>query len=71
MNARPMSLEIDEMDLTEHTGWSVLVKGVGDVMNDDDPMAVAAADLRPWSAAEMRDIWIRIIPMEISGRRIV
>ena len=66
----PMSFEIDEMDVTNHTGWSVLVKGAGDVMADDDPMALAAADLRPWAVAHRRDIWIRIVPIEITGRRI-
>lgn len=66
----PMSFEIDEMNIAQHTGWSVLVKGVGDVMDDDDPMAVAASDLQPWAAADKRDIWVRIVPMEINGRRI-
>jgi nitroimidazol reductase NimA-like FMN-containing flavoprotein (pyridoxamine 5'-phosphate oxidase superfamily) len=65
-----MSFEIDAMDLEQRTGWSVLLKGTGDLIDDDDPMALAAADLQPWSAPDQRDIWVRIVPMEITGRRI-
>jgi nitroimidazol reductase NimA-like FMN-containing flavoprotein (pyridoxamine 5'-phosphate oxidase superfamily) len=67
---QPMSFEIDEWDLDEQTGWSVLVKGVADLMADDDPMAVAASSLRPWATTAERDIWMRIVPNEITGRRV-
>jgi uncharacterized protein len=67
---RPAAFEIDEWDGAAHTGWSVLVKGSADLMDDDDPMVADAADLRPWATATQRDIWIRIVPNEITGRRI-
>ena len=31
---------------------------------------VGAASLRPWARAIDRDIWVRIVPNEITGRRI-
>ena len=67
---QPMSFEIDEWDVRTEKGWSVLVKGTADLMADDDPMAVAAAMLRPWATSGERDICMRIVPNEITGRRI-
>jgi uncharacterized protein len=67
---QPMSFEIDEWDLQTQSGWSVLVKGTADLMEDGDPMAAAAASLRPWATAGQRNIWIRVVPNEITGRRI-
>jgi nitroimidazol reductase NimA-like FMN-containing flavoprotein (pyridoxamine 5'-phosphate oxidase superfamily) len=67
---QPMSFEIDDWDMQAKSGWSVLVKGTGDLMDDDDPMALAAADLRPWATATERNIWMRIVPNEMTGRRI-
>jgi nitroimidazol reductase NimA-like FMN-containing flavoprotein (pyridoxamine 5'-phosphate oxidase superfamily) len=68
--ARPMSFEIDAWDASRHRGWSVLVKGTAHEIDSDDPVALAAGDLRPWATAVDRDIWVRIVPNEISGRRI-
>jgi nitroimidazol reductase NimA-like FMN-containing flavoprotein (pyridoxamine 5'-phosphate oxidase superfamily) len=67
---QPMSFEIDEWDLHAKAGWSVLIKGFGDLMADDHPMALAAVTLRPWATATERDIWMRIVPNEITGRRV-
>jgi nitroimidazol reductase NimA-like FMN-containing flavoprotein (pyridoxamine 5'-phosphate oxidase superfamily) len=67
---RPVAFEIDDYDTATCTGWSVLVKGTAELIDDDDPMALAAASLRPWATATERNIWIRIVPNEITGRRI-
>jgi uncharacterized protein len=67
---RPVAFEIDEWDLDTRSGWSVLVKGMAQLMDSEDPMAVAAASLRPWATATERNIWVRIVPNEITGRRI-
>jgi nitroimidazol reductase NimA-like FMN-containing flavoprotein (pyridoxamine 5'-phosphate oxidase superfamily) len=67
---QPASFEIDEWDVESETGWSVLVKGTAELMDDDDPMAEAASSLRPWATSAERNIWVRIVPNEITGRRI-
>lgn len=36
MEQKPICLEIDSWDLMGHTGWSVLAKGVADLIMDDD-----------------------------------
>ena len=63
-------VDIDEWDLQTQLVWSVLVKGTAALMEDDDPMVEAAAALRPWATATERNIWMRIVPNEITGRRV-
>jgi nitroimidazol reductase NimA-like FMN-containing flavoprotein (pyridoxamine 5'-phosphate oxidase superfamily) len=67
-----VAFEIDEIDETAHTGWSVLVTGVGYEVTDavDD----ASEELRrfpvdTWAPGQ-RSHWIRIEPQHISGRRL-
>jgi nitroimidazol reductase NimA-like FMN-containing flavoprotein (pyridoxamine 5'-phosphate oxidase superfamily) len=67
---RPMAFEIDGWDERTEKGWSVLVKGTAYEVDADDTAVVAAADLRPWAHTVERDIWVRIVPNEITGRRI-
>lgn len=69
---KPMSFEIDDWDNDLRTGWSVLVKGVTDTVNDewlDRLYAVIQAE--PWADQVPRTNWVRIRADEISGRRIV
>jgi hypothetical protein len=67
---RPVAFEIDEWDATTQKGWSVLVKGTAYEIPATDPAAVEAATLRTWARAVERDIWVRIVPNEITGRQI-
>ena len=67
---KPVAFEIDDWDGVREVGWSVLVKGTAHEVDADDPAAAAAASLRPWARAVERDIWVRIVPNEITGRRI-
>lgn len=62
--------EIDGVDLQNHTGWSVMVKGRARELTDAAEIKAAEAHpLRVWSIGE-KDHWIRIQPDDISGRRI-
>ena len=70
MMDKPVAFEIDAWDAVRETGWSVLVKGTAHEVDSDDPAAAAAATLQPWARAVERDIWVRIVPNEITGRRI-
>jgi uncharacterized protein len=67
---QPVAFEIDEWDAITQKGWSVLVKGTAYEIPETDPAAVEASTLRPWAQAVERDIWVRIVPNEITGRQI-
>lgn len=64
----PVAFQVDEFDPATRTGWSVLIRGVADVVEDDD---LADVDLHPWADAVGRDDWVQVQAEEITGRRIV
>jgi len=70
MMDKPVAFEIDGWNATQEKGWSVLVKGTAHEVDADDEAAAAAATLQPWARAVERDIWVRIVPNEITGRRV-
>jgi hypothetical protein len=62
--------EIDGVDPTTRTGWSVLIKGHADQLHNLDERArVQANDLPYWATGPKRH-WIVIRPDEVTGRRI-
>jgi nitroimidazol reductase NimA-like FMN-containing flavoprotein (pyridoxamine 5'-phosphate oxidase superfamily) len=67
---RTVAFEIDDYDVTEHTGWSVVIVGTAEEVVDRDELTrVHELDLHPW-AGELRDRYVRIHAEEVSGRRI-
>lgn len=67
----PVCLEVDGWDGLQHTGWSVLAKGVARHVSDADEVGrLSSAKVRPWSNPDVRDQWVRIVVDELSGRRI-
>jgi uncharacterized protein len=66
MNAR-VAFEADDHNVAE--GWSVIVKGIAQVLNTSDEVAQAQrAQLLPWTAGE-KPRYVRVFPSEITGRR--
>ncbi|MFI5507467.1 pyridoxamine 5'-phosphate oxidase family protein [Mycobacterium sp. NPDC051804] len=66
MNARVV-FEADDHNVAE--GWSVIVKGIAQVLNTRDEIADAErAQLLPWTAGD-KPRYVRVEPSEISGRR--
>jgi nitroimidazol reductase NimA-like FMN-containing flavoprotein (pyridoxamine 5'-phosphate oxidase superfamily) len=63
------AFEVDEIDPTLHSGWSVLVRGSASTVRhlSPDPQARWPG---PWAPGE-RHLLLRITPDELSGRRIV
>jgi uncharacterized protein len=62
--------EVDAVDPADATGWSVLVKGRAVELRDADELRAAAAlPLRYWTLGDKAH-WIRILPDEVTGRRI-
>src|SRR5215471_6339023 len=65
-----MSFEIDGVDEILHTGWSVVVNGVGHEVVDGTELArLRALELKPWASGP-KTHWIRINPKTITGRRV-
>jgi nitroimidazol reductase NimA-like FMN-containing flavoprotein (pyridoxamine 5'-phosphate oxidase superfamily) len=63
----PASFEVDSFDSLHRTGWSVLLRGVA---YEATPKEVEHLDIEPWAPGE-RDIWVRLVPGAVTGRRIV
>jgi uncharacterized protein len=59
----PVAFQVDAFDPAARTGWSVLARGVADLVED--------VELHPWADTVARDDWVQIQVEEVSGRRIV
>jgi nitroimidazol reductase NimA-like FMN-containing flavoprotein (pyridoxamine 5'-phosphate oxidase superfamily) len=66
-----VSFEADRLDETLREGWSVLVHGRAHQVTDERQVKYLERELtlEPW-AAGARDVYVRITPNRISGRRI-
>jgi nitroimidazol reductase NimA-like FMN-containing flavoprotein (pyridoxamine 5'-phosphate oxidase superfamily) len=65
----PAALEVDDISLSEHRGWSVLVRGM---LHHVDANAAGFRDRfdpEPW-VDDNRDAWLTIEPFSITGRRL-
>lgn len=67
----PVSFEADRLDEELHAGWSVLVHGHSHTITSEREVKRLqdATRLEPW-ADGARDVYVRIVPAWISGRRI-
>lgn len=73
MSQPTLAFEVDHIDTDEQSGWSVLIRGSGQPieMNDvaqvlrqvDGPLP------RPW-AEGIHNVWLRITPHTVTGRRL-
>jgi nitroimidazol reductase NimA-like FMN-containing flavoprotein (pyridoxamine 5'-phosphate oxidase superfamily) len=65
-----VAFEVDHLDAVTQEGWSVLVQGPAHrVSSDEELAAVSASLIEPWAGGERR-LYIRIKPVQLSGRRI-
>jgi nitroimidazol reductase NimA-like FMN-containing flavoprotein (pyridoxamine 5'-phosphate oxidase superfamily) len=66
-----VSFEVDRLDEALHEGWSVLVHGHAHKVTDEREVKHLEdrTHLEPW-AAGARDVYVRIAPTRMSGRRI-
>jgi nitroimidazol reductase NimA-like FMN-containing flavoprotein (pyridoxamine 5'-phosphate oxidase superfamily) len=65
-----VAFEIDEFDVAERAGWSVLIQGsVHHVDSEAERAALVEAGVEAWPAGH-REHFIRITPTRITGRRI-
>jgi nitroimidazol reductase NimA-like FMN-containing flavoprotein (pyridoxamine 5'-phosphate oxidase superfamily) len=65
-----IAFEIDELYPASQEGWTVLIHGSAHHVTDEEERAsVAQAGVTPW-AGGARDLYMRIRPTHIAGRRI-
>ncbi|MFJ5925592.1 helix-turn-helix domain-containing protein [Kitasatospora sp. NPDC092948] len=66
-----VSFEVDRIDELRANGWSVLVTGTAERIDDPPTLEQLAHDpaVQPW-AGGTRPCWIRVRPGAVSGRRI-
>jgi nitroimidazol reductase NimA-like FMN-containing flavoprotein (pyridoxamine 5'-phosphate oxidase superfamily) len=65
-----VAFEIDDFDAAARAGWSVLVQGPAHHVNSEAERAsVSDAGVRPWPGGD-RELFLRVIPARITGRRI-
>jgi nitroimidazol reductase NimA-like FMN-containing flavoprotein (pyridoxamine 5'-phosphate oxidase superfamily) len=67
-----VAFEVDEIDADLRKGWSVLVSGRGEPVDDVDDLIDSglARSLRPWAPGS-RDMFIKITPRRVTGREVV
>jgi len=65
-----VAFEIDQIDESERTGWSVMLQGAAHYLEgQEERAAAAAAGIDPWAGGD-KDVYISIRPAHITGRRI-
>lgn len=69
-----VSFEVDQIDATSRSGWSVLIRGLAEHVTAEHSADLIAhthaTGVTPWAPGK-REHWIRVIPHHITGRRIV
>jgi nitroimidazol reductase NimA-like FMN-containing flavoprotein (pyridoxamine 5'-phosphate oxidase superfamily) len=65
-----VAFEIDEIDEPGRQGWSVLLQGPAHhVEAEAERKSAEQAGVEPWPAGE-RELFVRIVPHRVTGRRI-
>ena len=66
-----VSFQADHLDEALHAGWSVLVHGHAHKITDEREVKrlEEGTNLEPWATGS-RDVYVRITPARISGRRL-
>lgn len=64
-----VAFEIDEIDTAGRQGWSVLIQGPAHHVSEDERESAERAGVQPWPAGD-RELFIRIVPHRVTGRRI-
>jgi hypothetical protein len=67
-----VAYEVDGYDTLGESGWSVVVKGTAQFVDESvDTDRYEQLGLRSWAALEGPGFWVRIRPVEITGREII
>jgi nitroimidazol reductase NimA-like FMN-containing flavoprotein (pyridoxamine 5'-phosphate oxidase superfamily) len=65
-----VAFEIDDFDSAAREGWSVLIQGAAHhVESEDERTSAQQAGVDAWAPGQ-RDLFMRVIPARVTGRRI-
>jgi nitroimidazol reductase NimA-like FMN-containing flavoprotein (pyridoxamine 5'-phosphate oxidase superfamily) len=65
-----VAFEIDELSPATREGWSILIQGTAHPVDSESERAsVLQSGVEPWAGGE-KELFVRIIPTRITGRRI-
>ena len=64
-----VAFEIDDIDVAGRQGWSVRSQGPAHHVSEAERDSALAAGVEPWPSGE-RELFVRIIPSHVTGRRI-
>jgi uncharacterized protein len=68
---KAVAFQLDDHDAARGTGWSVLVRGRAELLDDHDKITHFATELDSWAIDDPATAtWIRIVADDISGRRL-
>ena len=68
---QPVAVEIDAWDAEAKRGWSVLVKGTATTVDDAQELDdLEKSAVHAWVEPESKKDWVRVLPNEITGRRV-
>lgn len=69
-----VAFQVDQVDQVARAGWSVLVRGLAEEVTDRHREELVESTLAtgatPWAPGD-RGHWLRVIPHDVTGRRIV
>lgn len=66
-----VAFEVDDWDRELRSGWSVLVKGRAEpVIEWERARAADSMGHEPWTDSELAEPWVRIVPRDVTGRRV-
>jgi nitroimidazol reductase NimA-like FMN-containing flavoprotein (pyridoxamine 5'-phosphate oxidase superfamily) len=66
-----VAFEVDDFDSAAREGWSVLIQGSAHhVESEAERAAVLQAGVESWAGGD-RDLFLRIVPSRVTGRRVV
>lgn len=70
---RNVAFEVDQVDDSNRSGWSVLLTGMAEIISDEQEADVLARaqslDIQPYESG-LKPTWVRIIPSSVTGRRV-
>jgi nitroimidazol reductase NimA-like FMN-containing flavoprotein (pyridoxamine 5'-phosphate oxidase superfamily) len=64
-----VAFEIDDIDMAGRQGWSVLIQGPAHHVSEAERAAAVQAGVESWAGGD-RELFVRIVPSRITGRRI-
>jgi nitroimidazol reductase NimA-like FMN-containing flavoprotein (pyridoxamine 5'-phosphate oxidase superfamily) len=64
-----VAFEIDSIDLASQCGWSVLIQGPAHHVAGAEEEVVRRAGVQSWAPGD-RELFVRIVPSRITGRRV-